>query len=62
VLGVARGIDLSKLRPGQPITATVELKPPDVISLGSLASDQGMKGASDSSQAQGASTTGTTTP
>jgi hypothetical protein len=64
VLGVAQGIDLSRLRPGQPITATVELKPPDVISLGSLASDQGMKGASDSSQVQGgASTTGTgTTP
>ncbi len=53
VLGVAQGIDLSKLRPGQPITATVDLKPPDLISLGSLASDQGMKGAGDSSQVQG---------
>jgi hypothetical protein len=61
VLGVVRDIDLSKVRTGQPITATVDLKPPDLLSLGTLASDQGMNGANDASQSQGSSTTGTGT-
>jgi hypothetical protein len=61
VLGVVREIDLSKLRIGQPITATVDLKPPDLLSLGTLASDQGMKGANDPNQVQSGSTTDTGT-
>ena len=61
VLGVVREIDLSELRVGQPITATADLKPPDLLSLGTLASDQGMKGADDQTQIQGGTdTTGTT--
>jgi hypothetical protein len=53
VLGVGQGIDLRKVHTGRPIVATVELKPPDLISLGSLAGDQGIKGADSEKQVQG---------
>jgi hypothetical protein len=62
VIGIARGIDLTKVRPGQPILGTVDLKPPDLLSLGTLSSDQGMNGANDPNQVQGGTdTTGTGT-
>jgi hypothetical protein len=55
VLSVASGIDLRKVHVGRPITATVTLKPPDLLSLGSLAGDQGVKGADSQKQVQGSS-------
>ena len=53
VLQVGEGIDLAKVRVGKAIVGSVELRPPGLVSLGSLASDQGIKGADSQKQVQG---------
>lgn len=52
VLSVERGIDLTKIVVGRAIVGNVTLTPPQSLSLGSVASDQGIKGADNPRLAQ----------
>jgi hypothetical protein len=52
VLGVERGIDLTKIAVGRAIVGNATLTPPQSLSLASVASDQGIKGADNPRLAQ----------
>jgi hypothetical protein len=53
VLQVRAGVDLAKVKVGKAIVGSVELRSPELLSLGGLASDQGIKGADGVKQVQG---------
>jgi hypothetical protein len=53
VLQVGAGVDLARVKVGKAIVGSVEPRSPDLLSLGGLASDQGIKGADSVKQVQG---------